>query len=185
MLWAEDKMDHSQILLAFDFGLNPDPSHASADMSISLQFSENYSYILPKSCFISHFFIISLMVSLEIILIPYQNESVCLVRQHTGHHTITDSELNACYQIPKENTVALQLEKTQTSEGRSRIQWKAVIIPDSQQKSRKFRAELNVKAKQDSKGMECRPTKSQAAFRDTRKSVESYGWCAALWIAAD
>jgi len=36
MLWAEDKMDHSQILLAFDFGLNPDPSHASADMSISL-----------------------------------------------------------------------------------------------------------------------------------------------------
>lgn len=53
MLWAEAKMDPSQILLVLDFGLNPDLSHASVDMSTSLQFSENCSYIWTKSCFIS------------------------------------------------------------------------------------------------------------------------------------
>lgn len=45
--------------------------------------------------------------------------------------------------------------------------WEAVIIPDNQQKSRKFRAELNVNANQDGKGMEISDNKDQQNCRQS------------------
>lgn len=65
---------------------------------------------------------------------------------------VTDSELNAYYWIPKKNNITLDFEKIQISESKSSILWEAVIIPDNQQKSKKLRDELNVKAYQDGQG---------------------------------
>lgn len=53
MLWAGGKMELSQILLAIDFGLNPILSHASAELLLSAQLSENCRFIPVKSCFSS------------------------------------------------------------------------------------------------------------------------------------
>lgn len=48
MLWAEAKMDPSQILMALDFGLNPDLSHASAERAPLCSFQRTVAIYLNK-----------------------------------------------------------------------------------------------------------------------------------------